>query len=135
MSTLISAAGSSALEIARPDPSLTLSADYAVYTEGLVRNFDGLRAVDEVDIRIPAGEIYGFLGPNGAGKSTTVRMLCTLLAPTAGRALVAGYDVVSRSRTRRLTPSKLGASCCASRVGCTACQTGCWPGGWPSWVS
>jgi ABC-2 type transport system ATP-binding protein len=102
MSTLISAAGSSALEIARPDPSLTLSADYAVYTEGLVRNFDGLRAVDEVDIRIPAGEIYGFLGPNGAGKSTTVRMLCTLLAPTAGRALVAGYDVAAQPGQVRL---------------------------------
>jgi ABC-2 type transport system ATP-binding protein len=65
----------------------------AICTEGLVREFDGFRAVDGVDLRIPAGEIYGFLGPNGAGKSTTVHMLCTLLAPTGGRAVVAGYNV------------------------------------------
>ena len=48
------------------------------------------------------GEIYGFLGPNGAGKSTTVRMLCTLSAPTAGRAAVAGHDVVARPDEVRL---------------------------------
>jgi ABC-2 type transport system ATP-binding protein len=76
--------------------------DYAIYADGLVRLFNGSRAVDEVDLRIPAGEIYGFLGPNGAGKSTIVRMLCTLLAPTAGRALVAGYDVASQAGQVRL---------------------------------
>src|SRR5260221_7650422 len=67
--------------------------DHAIRAEALARHFNGTRAVDKVDLRIRAGEIYGFLGPNGAGKSTTVRMLCTLLAPTGGRALVAGYDV------------------------------------------
>jgi ABC-2 type transport system ATP-binding protein len=67
----------------------------AIRTEALAREFDGVRAVDGVDLQIPAGEIYGFLGPNGAGKSTTVHMLCTLLAPTGGRAVVAGYDVGS----------------------------------------
>jgi ABC-2 type transport system ATP-binding protein len=60
-----------------------------------VRTFGGSRAVDGVDLRIPPGEIYGFLGPNGAGKSTMVRMLCTLLAPSGGRAIVAGYDVAT----------------------------------------
>ena len=50
--------------------------------------------MDGVDLAVTAGEVYGFLGPNGAGKSTTVLMLCTLLKPTAGRASVAGYDVV-----------------------------------------
>jgi ABC-2 type transport system ATP-binding protein len=74
----------------------------AIRTEGLVRQFNGLTAVDHVDIEIPEGEIYGFLGPNGAGKSTTVRMLCTLLAPTGGRAEVAGYDVVSQPGDVRL---------------------------------
>jgi ABC-2 type transport system ATP-binding protein len=64
-------------------------------TEKLVRQFDSLTAVDEVDLEIEQGEIYGFLGPNGAGKSTTVRVLCTLLAPTSGRAVVAGYDVAT----------------------------------------
>jgi ABC-2 type transport system ATP-binding protein len=74
----------------------------AIRTEALVRHFDGVRAVDGVDLRIPAGEIYGFLGPNGAGKSTTVHMLCTLLAPTGGRALVAGYDVAEQPGQVRL---------------------------------
>jgi ABC-2 type transport system ATP-binding protein len=68
----------------------------------LVRQFDGLRVVDEVALRIRRGEIYGFLGPNGAGKSTTVRMLCTLLAPTGGRAVVAGYDVATQPGQVRL---------------------------------
>jgi ABC-2 type transport system ATP-binding protein len=64
-----------------------------IEAEGLVRDFRAVRAVDGVDLDVPAGEIYGFLGPNGAGKSTTVHMLTTLLPPTAGRARVAGYDV------------------------------------------
>jgi ABC-2 type transport system ATP-binding protein len=68
-------------------------ADVAIRTESLVRQFDDFTAVDHVDLEISRGEIYGFLGPNGAGKTTTVRMLCTLLAPSSGRAIVAGYDV------------------------------------------
>jgi ABC-2 type transport system ATP-binding protein len=65
----------------------------AIRCDALVRHFNGVTAVDGVDLDIEDGEIYGFLGPNGAGKTTTVRMLCTLLAPTSGRATVAGYDV------------------------------------------
>jgi ABC-2 type transport system ATP-binding protein len=61
---------------------------------GLVREFKGgVRAVDGIDLQVAAGEIYGFLGPNGAGKSTTVKVLTTLLPPTAGTATVAGFDV------------------------------------------
>ncbi len=74
----------------------------AIHTEALVRQFDGINAVDGVDLQIPAGEIYGFLGPNGAGKSTTVHMLCTLLAPSGGRALVAGHDVANQPGQVRL---------------------------------
>jgi ABC-2 type transport system ATP-binding protein len=74
----------------------------AIKTEGLVRRFNRLTAVDHVDLDIQTGEIYGFLGPNGAGKTTTVRMLCTLLAPSAGRATVAGYDVASQPGQVRL---------------------------------
>src|SRR4030081_2139257 len=65
----------------------------AITTERLVRTFDGVTAVDGLDLDIRQGEIYGFLGPNGAGKGTTVRVLCTLLAPTARRATVAGRGV------------------------------------------
>jgi ABC-2 type transport system ATP-binding protein len=67
----------------------------SIEVEGLVREFrKGPRAVDGIDLAVAPGEIYGFLGPNGAGKSTTVLVLTTLLPPTAGRARVAGYDVV-----------------------------------------
>jgi ABC-2 type transport system ATP-binding protein len=66
-----------------------------IEVRGLVREYKkGPRAVDGIDLAIEPGEIYGFLGPNGAGKSTTVHVLTTLLPPTAGTALVAGYDVV-----------------------------------------
>jgi ABC-2 type transport system ATP-binding protein len=74
----------------------------AIKAEGLVRQFDGVTAVNEVDLDIARGEIYGFLGPNGAGKSTTVRVLCTLLSPTGGRATVAGYDVATQPDKVRL---------------------------------
>src|SRR5436309_5146645 len=65
-----------------------------IEVEGLVRRFKAIEAVAGIDLRIDAGEIYGFLGPNGAGKSTTVHVLTTLLPPTSGRARVAGFDVV-----------------------------------------
>jgi ABC-2 type transport system ATP-binding protein len=74
----------------------------AIEACGLVREFGSNRAVDGVNLSVARGEIYGFLGPNGAGKSTTVRVLCTLLAPTAGSARVAGHDVVSQASEVRL---------------------------------
>ena len=74
----------------------------AIVAEGLTRTFGDVTAVDDLDLVINRGEIYGFLGPNGAGKSTTVRMLCTLLAPTGGRASVAGFDVAARPQQVRL---------------------------------
>ncbi|HLE97529.1 MAG TPA: ATP-binding cassette domain-containing protein [Candidatus Thermoplasmatota archaeon] len=61
---------------------------------GLTRKFGNLTAVDKVDLDIARGEIFGLLGPNGAGKTTTIKMLITLLAPTAGTAVVDGHDVV-----------------------------------------
>jgi ABC-2 type transport system ATP-binding protein len=68
--------------------------DAGIEVEGLVRRFKDVEAVAGIDLRVAPGEIYGFLGPNGAGKSTTVHMLTTLLPPSAGRATVAGYDVL-----------------------------------------
>ncbi len=58
-------------------------------------------AVDGIDLQIRRGELFGLLGPNGAGKTTTIRMLCTLLEPTSGRAQVWGYDVVGQSEAVR----------------------------------
>ncbi|HEY3723726.1 MAG TPA: ATP-binding cassette domain-containing protein [Acidimicrobiia bacterium] len=76
--------------------------EVAIRTERLVRRFDDFTAVDELDLEVGRGEIYGFLGPNGAGKSTTVRMLCTLTAISDGTATVAGYDVGSQPGDVRL---------------------------------
>jgi ABC-2 type transport system ATP-binding protein len=76
--------------------------DAAIEAEGLARRFGDHDAVSGVDLRVETGEIYGFLGPNGAGKSTTVRMLCTLLAPTSGQARVAGHDVAREPGKVRL---------------------------------
>ncbi|MFD6243996.1 ATP-binding cassette domain-containing protein [Streptomyces roseolus] len=73
----------------------------AVETEGLVKVFGGNRAVDGVDLRVPAGTVYGLLGPNGAGKTTAVKMLATLLRPDAGHARVFGHDVVAEADTVR----------------------------------
>ncbi|MFT7597894.1 MAG: ABC-2 type transport system ATP-binding protein [Acidimicrobiales bacterium] len=66
-----------------------------IVAEALVRSFGDVEAVRGVDLVVAEGEIYGFLGPNGAGKSTMVRMLTTLLKPTSGRAVVAGFDVAT----------------------------------------
>ncbi len=79
-----------------------MQTDASIKTVALVREFGALRAVDGIDLDIQPGEIYGFLGPNGAGKSTTVRMLCTLLTPTSGQAIVAGYDVAADPGAVRL---------------------------------
>jgi ABC-2 type transport system ATP-binding protein len=65
----------------------------SVVVESLVKRFGDFVAVDQIDLSVHKGEVFGFLGPNGAGKSTTIRMLCGLLKPTSGRATVAGFDV------------------------------------------
>jgi ABC-2 type transport system ATP-binding protein len=67
----------------------------AIETEGLVKVFGETRAVDGIDLTVPAGTVYGVLGPNGAGKTTTIRVLATLLRPDGGSARVLGHDVVT----------------------------------------
>jgi ABC-2 type transport system ATP-binding protein len=67
----------------------------AVVIENLTKRFGDFTAVDHVNLTVERGEIFGFLGPNGAGKSTTIRILCGLLAPTEGKAVVHGYDVAT----------------------------------------
>ena len=65
----------------------------SVVVEHLSKRFGDFVAVSDVNLRVGKGEIFGFLGPNGAGKSTTIRILCGLLAPSEGKAMVAGFDV------------------------------------------
>ena len=69
------------------------TSEYAVAVENLEKRFGDFQAVNKVSFQVKRGEIFGFLGPNGAGKSTTIRMLCGILAPTAGKATVIGFDV------------------------------------------
>lgn len=75
----------------------------AVEVRGLVKHFGAVKAVDGVDLDVKEGTVLGVLGPNGAGKTTLVRCLSTLLAPDAGRAMVAGFDVVRQPRALRRT--------------------------------
>ena len=75
-------------------PSHRPASDYAIETDGLTRRFGDFVAVDNVSLKIPKGQLYGFLGLNGAGKTTTIRILTTLLPPSAGIAKLWGHDVV-----------------------------------------
>jgi ABC-2 type transport system ATP-binding protein len=65
-----------------------------IVTEKLTKRYEAITAIGDLDLKVHAGEIYGFLGPNGAGKTTTIRVLTTLTKPTSGHALVNGFDVV-----------------------------------------
>jgi ABC-2 type transport system ATP-binding protein len=72
---------------------LTIPSQFAIEARGLSKHFGDLKAVSELDLDVPRGQIYGFLGPNGSGKSTTIRMLCGLLTPTSGTADVLGTKI------------------------------------------
>ncbi|MFD9423629.1 MULTISPECIES: ATP-binding cassette domain-containing protein [unclassified Streptomyces] len=85
-----------------------MSIELAIETTGLVKVFGDNRAVDGVDLAVPAGTVYGVLGPNGAGKTTTVRMLATLLRPDDGEARVFGKDVVKDADAVRSRVSLTG---------------------------
>ncbi|MGP3912884.1 ATP-binding cassette domain-containing protein [Nonomuraea sp. 10N515B] len=82
--------------------------DLAIETSGLVKTFGTTRAVDGLDLKVPAGAVYGVLGPNGAGKTTAVRMLATLLKPDGGQASVFGHDVVREADAVRSRVSLTG---------------------------
>ena len=92
----------------------------AIAARSLRRVFKGdIEAVRGIDLTVSSGEIFGFLGPNGAGKTTTVRMLCTLLPPTAGDATVAGLDVVREAADLR---ARIGVA--LQEIGLDPVQTG-----------
>jgi ABC-2 type transport system ATP-binding protein len=92
----------------------------AIEARALRRTFKGdIEAVRGIDLGVAAGEVFGFLGPNGAGKTTTVRMLCTLLPPSGGRASVAGVDVVDEAAEVR---RRIGVA--LQEIGLDPVQTG-----------
>jgi ABC-type multidrug transport system ATPase subunit len=85
------AAATQAAETATPSDGAAL--DHVIETDGLAKSFSGVVALDDLDLRVPAGSVFGYLGPNGAGKTTTIRILLGLLRPTRGTASVLGRDV------------------------------------------
>ncbi len=77
------------------DMTTPRSSEIAIEATGLTKHFGETKAVDGVDLQVPTGTVFGLLGPNGAGKTTIIRMLATLLRPTAGSARVFGHDIVT----------------------------------------
>jgi len=69
----------------------------AIVTEGLTKRYGGVSAIEDLDLTVPRGSVFGFLGPNGAGKTSTIRILTTLTNPTRGTARVAGESVADRA--------------------------------------
>jgi ABC-2 type transport system ATP-binding protein len=72
-----------------------------IETHRLTKTYNSLKAVDDLDIKVESGEIFGLLGPNGAGKTTAISMLCTILKPTYGTATVNGFDIVKEANKVR----------------------------------
>jgi ABC-2 type transport system ATP-binding protein len=75
-----------------------LSKTYAIRSHDLTKNFGTIRAINNINLKIPYGKTYGLLGPNGAGKTTTVRVLNAIISKTSGNATVGGYDIVAESK-------------------------------------
>ena len=73
-----------------------------VQTTDLIKRYGRRTVVDHLNLRVPEGAVYGFLGPNGSGKSTTMKMLLSLVQPTAGRVLIGGEPMTRRTRRRHL---------------------------------
>jgi ABC-2 type transport system ATP-binding protein len=106
--------------IGKPMTAAGTTESHAIDIRALRRTFKGgIEAVRDIDLTVSAGEVFGFLGPNGAGKTTTVRMLCTLLPPTAGTATVAGLDVVREAAQVR---RRIGVA--LQEIGLDPVQTG-----------
>ncbi len=79
-------------DVEASDPGQREETRWNIVTRGLTKDFDGLRAVDSLNLQVAAGEFFGFIGPNGAGKTTTINLLCGLMRRTSGWVQVAGFD-------------------------------------------
>lgn len=75
--------------------------DYMVETHDITKEYDNFTAVNSINLKIPRNSVYGVLGPNGAGKTTLISMLCTILRPTSGNAIVNGYDILKNAKEVR----------------------------------
>lgn len=82
----------------RPDDGTDDGTDYVIDVKGLTKTFGDTTVVDDFDMQVPKGAIYGFLGSNGSGKTTTIRMMCGLLKPDAGSGTALGLDIIEQSR-------------------------------------
>lgn len=74
---------------------------YVIETNKISKKYDSFTAVDSIDLKVPRNSVYGVLGPNGAGKTTLISMLCTILRPSSGSAMVNGYDIVKQAKEVR----------------------------------
>ncbi|MCL2116607.1 MAG: ATP-binding cassette domain-containing protein [Methanobrevibacter sp.] len=74
---------------------------YIIETKDITKDFGDFRAVNSINLKVPRNTVYGILGPNGAGKSSLISMLCTVLTPTSGTAIVNGYDIVKEANNVR----------------------------------
>lgn len=75
--------------------------DWAINVKNLTKKFGNKTVVNNIDLQVPKGKIYGFLGPNGSGKTTTIRMLCGLLTPDGGEGTCLGFDILKQSKIIR----------------------------------
>src|ERR1039457_4115912 len=96
------------MDVTGPAGARQMSGELTIEASGLVRSYRDVRVLAGVDLRVPRGSIFALLGPNGAGKTTTVRILATLSPADAGRATVAGYDIVRERHLLRRSISLTG---------------------------
>ena len=92
------------------------NSEYAVVVENMEKRFGDFKAVNKVSFQVKRGEIFGFLGPNGAGKSTTIRMLCGILIPTAGKANVIGFDVFQEAEKIKAHIGYMSQKFCCMKI-------------------
>ena len=95
------------------DPEAELASSPVISVQNIVHRYDGRTALDDVSFDVRPAELFGLLGPNGSGKTTLFRILSTLMIPTAGRALIMGFDAAKEPAALR---RQIGRASCRERV-------------------